>query len=93
MWRRLLAKFVGSECSNAVDHQRVLFLLTHSYPGDRLRIVGVFSDAVLAVRAMKELKEKPGFRDYPDNFLLDALEVDEVVFANGFRVDSQANSD
>jgi hypothetical protein len=47
-------------------------------------LIGVYSDEKEAKQAIERVKDKPGFRDYPDGFLLDCYEVNEDHWQDGF---------
>ena len=48
------------------------------------KLCGAFSSEDEAQRARSELTRQPGFRDWPDAFLVDEHEVDEVQWTEGF---------
>jgi len=47
-------------------------------------LCGVFSSRALAERAESQLLGQPGFRDWPDAFVLVGHRVDEVQWTEGF---------
>jgi len=52
------------------------------------KLIGIFSNRKLAETAVKNLKSKPGFREFPDGFLIVKAWVDIVMWQEGFvRVD------
>ena len=65
-----------------------VFLLWHSYeiePGhDEDKLCGVYSTRERAESARVELTRQPGFRERPDDFVIDAYELDEVQWTEGF---------
>jgi hypothetical protein len=48
------------------------------------KLCGVFSTEARAEEARRELVAQPGFRDYPDDFLVDGYDVDEPQWREGF---------
>lgn len=66
-----------------------LFLVLHERSGsddssEDLKIIGVFSSRAFAEKAVKALTSKPGFKDYPDGFTIDAYKADTVFWGDGF---------
>ena len=51
---------------------------------DGFKIIGIFSSRLEAEKAMSLLKEKPGFKDYPENFNIGCYELDKVFWVDGF---------
>ena len=49
-----------------------------------IKMIGVYSTAALATEATEMLKEKPGFRDYPDGFTIDSHKLDKDEWVQGF---------
>jgi homoserine kinase type II len=69
----------------------MLFLVIHERSGstessEDLKIIGVFSSRGMAEKAVKELTDKPGFKDYPDGFTIDAYKADAVFWGDGFVI-------
>ena len=48
------------------------------------RLVGFYSSAAQAGAAMLRLRDKPGFRDWPDGFRIFEYGLDEDAFPDGF---------
>jgi hypothetical protein len=48
------------------------------------KLCGVFSIRERAEAARQQLIEVEGFRDYPDDFLIDEYDVDRVQWESGF---------
>ena len=44
---------------------------------ERAKLIGVYSDEEEAKRAIERVKGQPGFRDYPEGFLIDCYELNE----------------
>ena len=51
---------------------------------ERAKLIGVYSSKERAEQAIERLKKKPGFRDYPDGFLIDCYELDQDNWTEGF---------
>jgi hypothetical protein len=51
---------------------------------DDCSLIGVYSDRVKAEAAVERAKLLPGFRDYPDTFVVDPYELDEDHWTSGF---------
>lgn len=64
-----------------------LFLLQHLREDDEsenVKVIGIYSTEERASEAIERLKTKPGFRDYPDGFCIDAYTIDEDHWIDGF---------
>jgi hypothetical protein len=51
------------------------------------KLCGVFSSARRAEKARLRLVQLEGFRDYPDDFHVDEVPVDELLWDTGFVLD------
>ncbi len=51
---------------------------------DRAKLIGVYSDEEEAKRAIDRVKDQPGFRDYPEGFLIDAYKLGQDHWTEGF---------
>jgi homoserine kinase type II len=51
---------------------------------DRAKLIGVYTDEEEAKRAIGRVKGQPGFRDYPDGFIIDCYELNQDNWADGF---------
>ena len=62
------------------------FLVQHerSDTGD-LKVVGIYSSPSKAGAAIQRLRTQPGFLDYPNGFIVDAYELDEDHWTEGFE--------
>jgi hypothetical protein len=61
------------------------FLVQHERSDDgHVKIVGIYSSPSKADAAIQRLRDQPGFRDFPDGFTVDAYELDEDHWAEGF---------
>jgi len=53
-------------------------------PDEDIKLIGVYSDRQLAIAATTDLKDLPGFRDYPNGFHIDEYQVDKNHWVEGF---------
>lgn len=51
---------------------------------DDLKIIGIFETAAQAHAAIESLRDKEGFRDYPEGFEVSELELGQVGWTEGF---------
>jgi hypothetical protein len=51
------------------------------------KLCGVFSTQAAAELARERLTAQPGFRDYPNDFLVSAYELDAITWEGGFVTD------
>jgi homoserine kinase type II len=51
------------------------------------KLCGVFSSQTQAEEAWERLTSQPGFRDYPNDFLVSAYELDAITWEGGFVTD------
>ena len=68
-----------------------VFILQHARPEtenrmEDVKFIGAYSSKASAQVAVQRLQTQPGFRDYPDHFTIDAYEIDEDHWAEGFIV-------
>ncbi|AZA98582.1 hypothetical protein EG359_02720 [Chryseobacterium joostei] len=65
-----------------------IFSISHIYTVDTStddeRIIGAFSNLVMAEQVVEQLKEQPGFKDYPENFIIDEVELNQLLWTSGF---------
>jgi hypothetical protein len=65
-----------------------VFTLEHSYEKtngeDETKFIGVYSTEEEAKKAVDRLKDRPGFCDRPDHFIIDEYELDKDNWAEGF---------
>lgn len=67
-----------------------VYVLQHSYEldgCDETKLIGVYSLPASAEGAKERLRLQPGFRDRPDDFALDAYELDIDNWKEGFTTD------
>lgn len=74
-----------------------VYLLWHSRPmsDDETddKLVGVYSSAEAAEAAKVRKLGYPGFRDFPDAFLIDPYEIDRDAWSEGFGIPFGDNDD
>jgi hypothetical protein len=66
---------------------KTVFVLQHSYSlGDceEVKLIGVYASLVEAEAAVSRLRDRPGFRNYPDGFNIDAYEIGQDHWQEGF---------
>ena len=68
-------------------------LLEHAYRdpqtgADQRRFIGIFSDRARALDALERLKLLPGFRDFPDDFVVADVQLDYVNWRDGFTLET-----
>lgn len=51
------------------------------------KLVGVYSTEASAKAAIERVKDKPGFRDSRDGFIIDPYRLDMDYWADGFGLD------
>lgn len=64
-----------------------VFVLEHFYETDgkeEAKFIGVYSSKFEAEQAIERLKDKPGFRDYPDAFLINEMKLNQDSWVDGF---------
>jgi hypothetical protein len=65
-----------------------VFLLAHvhelSPEQEDVKIIGIYSTQAQAEAAQKRAKRLPGFKDVPEGFSIDAYELDEDNWVEGF---------
>ena len=70
----------------------ILFSVSHlrprgdhsSWPLADFKHIGFFASEISAHRAIRELRLDPGFCRFPDQFRVEALELDKDFFPDGF---------
>ena len=69
----------------------IVYLLQHSYEldngYDETKILGIFSSKQKAKEVLAEYKQLPGFKEKPNNFLIDEYELDKKNWIEGFGFD------
>jgi hypothetical protein len=65
-----------------------VYMLSHDYrPGERIntkKLIGIYASRSDAEAAAMRIASKPGFRAYPDDFVIDDYIVDEDRISQGF---------
>jgi homoserine kinase type II len=65
-----------------------VFLLWHAQCVEEelnVKLIGVYSSYQNAVDARERVRDKPGFRDYPNGFCIDRYQVDKDWWPEGFE--------
>ena len=64
-----------------------VFLLWHRHEGDEEgKLLGVYSSAASAQRRRDHAKSLPGFRLFPEDFVIDEYEMDQDQWTEGFAI-------
>ena len=68
-----------------------VFLVHHVRPEtdegfEDWKLIGVYSSEAAANAAIGRLKIQPGFRDYPDDFIISAYPIDKDHWQEGFFI-------
>jgi len=64
-----------------------IFVLSHEYEQDgydQLKMLGVYSNRVLAEEAQAYFLIQEGFRDYPDGFVIHESRLNQNLWSEGF---------
>ena len=67
-----------------------VYILQHSYEldgCDETKLIGIYSSLSSAEGAKQRLRLQPGFKDHPDDFAVDAYELDMDHWKEGFISD------
>jgi len=68
-----------------------VFLLVHiarqGEENEDVKNIGIYSSEKAVQAAINRLKDKPGFKKYPDIFVFDAYDLDEDNWQEGFGFD------
>ena len=65
----------------------LIFVLRHEHEldgYDQMKILGVYSDLVLAKQAQARFENEPGFRDHKEGFIIHRCHVNEDLWSEGF---------
>jgi len=67
-----------------------VYLLHHVRPEtnereEDVKLIGAYSSEAAANAAIQRLKVQLGFRDYPDDFTVEAYEIDKDHWTEGFE--------
>lgn len=84
----LVEEDVIYEDACVAQNLKSLFYVSHTYTVDTNmddeRILGVFTNSNLVKQIIEKMKEQPGFRDYPENFIIDEIELNQLLWTSGF---------
>jgi hypothetical protein len=64
--------------------QRVFVVQHEAEETGDVKLIGVYSSADAAERAIDRLRDKPGFRDQPQGFSVDPYPIDQDHWSEGF---------
>ncbi|MBP1165643.1 MULTISPECIES: hypothetical protein [unclassified Chryseobacterium] len=77
-----------TEDTYIVQNLKSIFNVSHVYTVDTFtddeRIIGVFSNLAMVQNIVEQLKEQPGFRDHSENFIIDEVELNQLLWTSGF---------
>jgi hypothetical protein len=76
-----------SECKEAELKGDTIFILRHEYEldgYDMLKILGVYSERVLAEQAQARFETEPGFCEHKDGFVIEESQIDKDLWSEGF---------
>lgn len=78
-----------TDIAEATPTMRTVFILWHSRPVDDDetddKLLGVYSSRDLAEDRAGRAKALPGFRDYPDVFIISEYQLDVDHWTDGFQ--------
>ena len=88
----LMKRLSAYHWSQVEKAQNTVFVLEHAHYKDDDRnndvedykLIGVFATEQQAQSAMAQLKNQPGFRDYPNGFHIDAYPLGQINWSQGF---------
>ena len=63
------------------------YILEHYYKDNThssTKMIGIYSTEENAQKTIEELKKMPGFKKYPNGFIIQKYKLDEDHFINGF---------
>lgn len=66
-----------------------VFLLQHVIESDDneyIKTIGIFSSEDIARSVIDDIKNNPGFKDYPEGFVIDKYILNKVFWGDGFEV-------
>ena len=71
-----------------MDVEGIVFLVEHAYTtdggGEETKTIGVYSTREAAEQAIGRLRMQPGFSERPDGFNIDAYNLDQDGWSEGF---------
>lgn len=66
-----------------------LYIVCHMYEineHEEARMIGIFSSVNKANEVIKKHKKLPGFKEYPDGFIVDTCKMEEEDWESGFII-------
>ena len=75
-----------------MDANEKMYVVHHSYgdnESETYKLIGVFRNEKLALGAIEVLRQRPGFRDYPECFSVDTYQLNEVCWGERFGPDER----
>jgi len=67
-----------------------VYLVQHAYEDaagcDEVKLIGIYSSEAAAKAAVDRLRKQPGFRDRPNDFHVEACELDKDHWTEGYVV-------
>ena len=90
----LMKRLAAYHWAQVETAQDMVFVLEHArYDDDNsdndiedLKLIGVFATKQQAKAAIEQLKQQPGFKDYPKGFHIDAYPLGQINWSSGFVV-------
>ncbi|WP_201509396.1 homoserine kinase [Psychrobacter alimentarius] len=90
----LMKRLSAYHWSQVEKAQNTVFVLEHAHYKDDdrnndvedFKLIGVFATEQQAQAAMAQLKNQPGFRDYPNGFHIDAYPLGQINWSQGFEL-------
>ena len=86
-----LASYHWEQVEKSQAQIQYVYLLEHLPDRDtdkedmeRLKTIGIFDSKQQAEMAIEQLKTQTGFKDYPNDFIIDTYEVNELAWSEGF---------
>ena len=87
-----LAAYHWGQVEKLRNDQQTVYVLEHARCKDdnpdndveHYKLIGVFATQEQAEAAIEQLKSKPGFKDYPNGFHIDAYPLGQINWSSGF---------
>lgn len=87
-----LAAYHWNQVEKLRAQQQTVYVLQHAcFEADNrdkdatgFKLIGVFAAQQQAEAAIEQLKDQPGFKDYPNGFFIDAYPLGQINFTSGF---------
>jgi hypothetical protein len=82
----------GSTDDGISNEIMTVYLLEHAYERTpdseaQIKTIGIYATRVDAEAAIGRLSKQPGFRDFPDHFVIDPYELGQDSWQEGFFTD------